>query len=236
MALLTDTDLNKIINKNTEKKPTDEQLQIFNFDEKNLTPVGYDLRIGERHISKKKGLIITRKKTRKKNFLKISPGDTVLITTLENIWMPQNRKISAIILSKVSQVSKGLSHIATTIDADYRGNLLIAITNHSKEKIELKYGETFCTIVFFENLSPSTVFCKKEPGRIDQLMKHFEEESKKARRKEMCQKLIYAGIATVVVLLAIYGAARLSNNDIPSMLSAGAFALSFCVFLLKISK
>jgi len=126
MALLTDTSIREILCKSPQSQSSNELL-INPFDEDSLTPVGYDLRVGNLYSSK-------RGETYNINtdeFVEIFPGDTVLIRTLENISMPKDKSISAIILSKVSKVSKGLSHISTTIDADWSGYLLIAINNHS---------------------------------------------------------------------------------------------------------
>ena len=139
MCLLTDTDLKKLIC--TEREWLDEKtLHIFPYEEECMTPVGYDVRVGNQYASSIDARIYNLNDG---DHVTILPGDTVLITTLENIEMPRNRNYSAFITSKVSKVSQGLSHISTNIDPDWRGNLLIAMHNPSRNIIYLFFREPF---------------------------------------------------------------------------------------------
>ena len=177
MSLLTDTDLKKLIC--TDREWLDENtLHIYPYEEECMTPVGYDVRVGNQYVSSIDARIY---KLSNADHVRILPGDTVLITTLENIEMPRNRHYSAFITSKVSKVSQGLSHISTNIDPDYRGNLLIAVHNPSRNVIDLPYREPFCTLNFIQNVSPSTKGCGKDPGRTDLLLNNFADDVKKAR-------------------------------------------------------
>jgi len=186
VSLLTDSDLEKILVKE-EKYSSDENLIISPFSNDSLTPVGYDLRVGETAaISTKSGRI---QLVEGESFT-IPASSTALVATLENIGMPRDRSLSALIESKVTKVSKGLSHISTTVDPDWKGNLLIAIHNHSSEKFKLSYGETFCTIVFIKNLSPSNKPCDKQPGRLDVFLEKFEEESARAAKKRTFKEFL----------------------------------------------
>lgn len=128
MALLTDTDLEQLICRDAVWRDRNT-LHIYPYSEESLTPVGYDLRIGGSYSSTLKVGVFELSEG---DSLSIGAGDTVLISTLENIGMPQDRTLSALIVSKVSQVSAGLSHIATTIDPDWSGNLAIAVHNHAR--------------------------------------------------------------------------------------------------------
>ena len=197
MSLLTDSDLEKIL-KNEEEGASDENLIIYPFSNDSLTPVGYDLRVGETAATSNKA---GRIKLVEGESFTIPANTTALVTTLENIGMPKNRSLSALIESKVTKVSKGLSHISTTVDPDWKGNLLIAVHNHSSDKFKLSYGEAFCTIVFIENLSPSKKPCDKQPGRLDVFLDKFEEESAKAAKKRTFKEflpplviLLFAGV------------------------------------------
>jgi len=206
MSLLTDTDLSKIICTDEICEDKVKKIQIFPFAEKSLTPVGYDLRVGNLYSSAFKS---DKFKLTKDDKIIIDPRDTVLITTLESINMPTDRSISALILSKVSKVSEGLSHISTTIDPDWKGPLLIAMNNHSKNKVELNCGDAFCTVVFFENKSPSTKKCGKEPGRNDLFMKQWIHEARKVKQKEMLKTFVSPGI---IILSLIIGYSFFGNN------------------------
>ncbi|MCX5964280.1 MAG: hypothetical protein NT070_14395 [Cyanobacteria bacterium] len=69
------------------------------------------------------------------------------IETNESIWV--SKKISGTYHSKVALVSKGLSHIGTTLDPEYVGCSLIAIHNHSNQDVSLTPEiDTFATLVF----------------------------------------------------------------------------------------
>ena len=86
----------------------------------------------------------------------------------------------------------------------WKGNLLIAIHNHSNKKIKLVYGEAFCTIVFVKNLSESTKLCKKEDGRSDIFLKEFDEEHAEARKCRRLQELLPLFIILVIPTIGYY--------------------------------
>jgi deoxycytidine triphosphate deaminase len=158
MSILTDTDLEPLIDSSGE-------LVISPFNQECLTPVGYDLRIGKTYTTS--DIKQVRRNLNEGESITLKPGTTALISTLEYVQMPKSRTVSGLIESRVSQVSKGLSHVSTTVDPDWRGHLLIAIHNHAVEEVKLKYGETFCTIVFLKNESPATRDSNKHPDRLD---------------------------------------------------------------------
>ena len=200
MCLLTDTDIEKIIAKEAAGAP-DNALVICPFSPDSLTPVGYDLRVGVTVATSNE---IGRKKLVDGESFTIAPGATALISTLEVLRMPLDHSISGLIESKVTKVSKGLSHISTTVDSDWEGNLLIAVHNHSSGKFTLSYGETFCTIVFMKNISPSSKPCEKQPGRLDILLDKFDEDAHRARRKRFIKEYIPPLIILITSILGYY--------------------------------
>lgn len=205
MAFLTDTDLGKIICDGTTE-PGADSLVITPFFSESLTPVGYDLCVGSPYATSNKAGI---RELEKGESLVIAPGSTALITTLENIQMPQSRIISGLIESKVTKVSEGLSHISTTVDADWKGNLLIAMHNHSTEEVSLEYGETFCTMVLFKNLSPATLDCDKDPGRTDVFFRKFIEDTRRAEQKRRIRT--YAP-PLIIIVISILGYVLFGNT------------------------
>lgn len=205
MSFLTDTDLRRIISEDKNDSNT-SKLIIYPFDEGWLTPVGYDLRVGSQYsTSERPG----NKTLHEGESLILAPKSTGLITTLEYIRMPQSRAYSGMIASKVTKVSRGLSHISTTVDPDWQGNLLIAVHNHSENNVKLKYGEAFCTIVFLKNLSPSSKNSNKPPKRIDVLLDKFNRESQQADRQRKWKSLIPPGI---IILISAIGYLLFGNN------------------------
>ena len=186
MSLLTDTDIRAILCNTEAWESPRESLRIFPFSEQSLTPVGYDLRVGHCYAS---SIDADRYKLGEGDVVTIRPGDTVLITTEESVDMPQSLTLSAFVTSKVSKVSMGLSHISTNVDPDWRGNLLIAMHNPSVVTLTLERGETFCTINFIQNLSPSTKSSEKPPGRTDLLLETFVDNLRKTKEKRQAEEL-----------------------------------------------
>lgn len=157
MSILTDTDLKKILCYDEGQWSKEKPLLIQYGSEKCLTPMGYDLRVGgfyKTFITKPN--LVPLKKGEKAT---IKPGDIALIGTYEKLRMPKDGSISALILSRVSQVSRGLSNISTKVDPGWaEGELLIPVQNFSRDVIQLEYNEKFCTIVFFKNESNASPY------------------------------------------------------------------------------
>lgn len=150
MSILSDLEIKRLIEADSEEK----KLIINSFEENCLTPMGYDLRVGGYYKSYENEIRQISIKEGEK--IKIKPGETALINTLEEIVMPRECSIGALLVSKVSQVNKGLSHISTKIDPNWAGgSLQIAVSNFSKKIIELEYKEKICCIVFFNIENPS---------------------------------------------------------------------------------
>ena len=209
MSLLTDTDL-RVLMCSEQEWADKNKIHIHPFIEKNLTPVGYDLSVGDSYAS---ALKPERIDINVGDRVTIKPGDTVLITTLEKIEMPQDRKISALVLSKVSKVSKGLSNISTTIDPDWKGELSIPIHNLSKSSVSMGYGETFCTIVFFENKSAATKDCGKDQRRLDILVNEWTEVARRANKKLKTEELVKIIIPIgIIMLFSIIGYQIFGNS------------------------
>lgn len=226
MSFLTDTDLKPLIC--TEKEwLSKDKLNIHPYSEECLTPVGYDLRVGNSYASSFNSSVSYIKDKQK---IIVRPWETVLITSLENIGMPQSKKYSAFITSKVSMVSRGLSHISTNIDPDWKGNLLIAIHNPSKSQITLISGEAFCTINFIENKSPSSKKCEKEPGRTDILLNNYAAKSKETidiEHKHKIKRFAFQG--GLVLSFGLIGWWLFGNGPgfIASVAMGGNIALCF---------
>ncbi|HLP91560.1 MAG TPA: hypothetical protein VK184_23620 [Nostocaceae cyanobacterium] len=157
MSILTDTDLNKILCYDNNQWGASKPLLIQDGSDDCITPMGYDLRVGgfyKTFIAKPNLDTLDEGKS-----VEIKPGDIALIGTYEKIKMPKDGSISALILSKVSLVSKGISNISTKVDPGWaEGELLIPVQNFSRDIIKLDYKEKFCTIVFFKNESPASLY------------------------------------------------------------------------------
>lgn len=237
MSILTDTDIATLLNSTSVWTDKDSTLHIYPFDPESLTPVGYDLRVGKRYVSAVHGgptNVVPGES------IPIDPGETVLIETLERVDLPQNRTISALVESRLTVVSQGFSHISTTIDPDWQGELLIAITNHSRETLRLKHSEAFCTIVFFQNKSPSTKPSGKAPGRTDVLLTMLAEQARRKQSREKKQKEIERLMIVIpffIVMFFIIGGYIIFRTGVGFTAALGAgVVLAEVVFLYLRSK
>lgn len=163
--ILTDADISPILGI-SRNVPNDDQIIIHPFEERCLTPVGYDLRAGDQYQLLHEGVL---HQINEGENIVIPPRETVSIRSLEWVAMPKNGSVSGLICSRVMLVSAGAGHISTTVDPDWVGNLLISFTNNSKSSISIGYGERICTIVFLENKTKSKKLSQHPPGRPDAL-------------------------------------------------------------------
>jgi deoxycytidine triphosphate deaminase len=185
-----------------------ETLLIYPFDPAMLTPLGYDLRVGEQHMSLK----------RKKEFklkpggdLTLEPGETMLISTEEYVGLPKEQTtLAALIESKVSLVSLGLSPVSTTIDPDWEGHLLVALTNYQSYPITLLRGQPFCTVIFLEVKTRATKRVGRPPGRTDIILewlrgwKKAAEDAQKSRLRRSIPVLLFVLVVLVLSAGAFY--------------------------------
>lgn len=104
------------------------------------------------HVSQFAWSLSTRQSISKDGYIIIPPHDTALIYSEESIYV--SNRIGGSYHSKVTLVSKGASHIGTTLDAQYVGCSLVAINNLGDKKLPLRIGSEFVTIQFWYLHSP----------------------------------------------------------------------------------
>ena len=145
MAILSDKDIQNSMKNN--------ELGIEPFNQKNLTPNGYDLSIDEvyirktdRHIKEGKATVppMTWFAISTKEFVKMGPGIT------SQLWI------------RSSYARKGVMASFGKVDAGFHGTLTISCFNSNDEELEIPIGDRFCQIVF-EHLSskPLELYDKK---------------------------------------------------------------------------
>lgn len=131
---------------------TKGDLGIDPFDDKQVQPASYDLRVGEQGIttsSKKKIDLKTD------GFLVIHPGDFAVVLVHENIRLGNQYAARFGLRSKYAR--KGL--VATTglqIDPGYDGKLIVGLTNLTPKPITLPYKDDFLSIEFHRLDEPTT--------------------------------------------------------------------------------
>lgn len=139
----------------------DQGLKIYTLCEvkEKISYASYDITPTFLALSVKTGMLETvyRKRTQYtvEHYIIVKPKDTVLMVSNEFIRMPNN--ISGYINSRVSNVVLGFGHISTTIDPNWNGALIIALSNPSNHSLKIPVG--FCyhlkgdEIVFHEENS-----------------------------------------------------------------------------------
>jgi len=153
LSVLSNYDIEKELGKN---------ILIYPFSKSNLRGASYNLTASRLAWNLETGTTIFNG-----NKIIIAPSSTALIETNETIWVSE--KITGSYHSKVKLVSKGLSHIGTTLDPLYLGNSLIAIHNHSNKPVEITELDSFVTLVLYYVASKSTIdpVGNNAPGRPD---------------------------------------------------------------------
>ncbi|WP_409524012.1 dCTP deaminase [Nitrincola sp. MINF-07-Sa-05] len=120
------------------------EILISPFDENQIQPASYDLRVGEEAVTTSHEGIINIKD---KGFLKLKPGDFAVITVYEEIKLgPQYVGRFGL---RSGYARRGL--IATTgpqIDPGYHGRLIVGITNLTPQDITVAYLDKFLSVEF----------------------------------------------------------------------------------------
>lgn len=156
MPTLSNVDIEREIGKN---------IYIYPFSKGKLRGASYNLTASKLAWSLQTKKSIYDAQTKK---LIIPKQSTVLIETNEAIWV--SLKIAGTYHSKVALVSKGLSHIGTTLDPEYVGSSLIAVHNNSDQDVSLiPEVDTFVTLVFQYVRTKASVKPGNDPGRPDVL-------------------------------------------------------------------
>jgi dCTP deaminase len=130
-----------------------DKLDLDPFNQKNLTPNGYDLTIEEIFIKKTNEHV-------KEGVAVIPPFSWFAISTKEFVKMSD--KITAQLWIRSSYARKGIMASFGKVDAGFHGTLTISCFNATDEKIDLPIGDRFCQIVFekLESL-PAELYDKK---------------------------------------------------------------------------
>lgn len=155
-------------------------LKIFPFEPKNLTGIGYNLSTTDFAFSINQGILLTihRKITDSgvERYVTIPANDTVLFFSKEYIEV--DHTLAGTFHSKVSRVSEGLGHISTTLDATWKGQLLISVNNPTSKGIKFdldKSGGNIMTMLLHKLDSSVTGdnIHDNNKGRCELLIAHF---------------------------------------------------------------
>ena len=129
------------------------KIGISDYNEKSLTPNGYDLRASEISIS---GTI------HKEGVISIPPRTMFYVSTIERVRMSDD--ICAQLWLRTTWIRKGIIGAFGKIDAGFEGTLTLGAFNTQDQPIELPIGERFCQMVFETLTHPSSKSYAKRSG------------------------------------------------------------------------
>src|SRR5256886_9888194 len=139
MALLSDGDIRRYLAKG--------ELRIEPFDEKNLTPNGYDVTIEE-------VLIPGSNMRTSQGVARIPPATRFAVSTRESVGL--GRHIAGQIWLRTTWARQGVLAAFGMVDAGFSGTLTFGALNGGSDVLALPIRERFAQIVFLSLESPSS--------------------------------------------------------------------------------
>jgi len=147
MALLSDGDIRRYLAKG--------ELRIEPFDEKNLTPNGYDVAIEE-------VLVPSSNDRTTRGVAEIPPATRFAVSTRESVTL--GRHLAGQLWLRTTWARRGVLAAFGMIDAGFSGTLTFGALNGGSDVLALPIGERFAQIVFLSLESPSSETYEKRSG------------------------------------------------------------------------
>jgi dCTP deaminase len=144
LAVLSDVDI--------KRKVREGALKIDGFDERNLTPNGYDVTIEEIWVP-------STDRRYRQGTASIPASAWFVIGTKEYLQLPP--ELIGGIWIRTTWVRKGILSSFGRIDAGFHGNLTFSALNASTSSVELPIGDRFAQVIF-EELTSKPEKCYKE--------------------------------------------------------------------------
>lgn len=127
---------------------------LIDADENLLNPNGIELRLGKYVRFHSTG---EEKELGPGMFLQVSPGETVVISSIEEIdftaetvrSMMPDTMLMGFITPTTTMMREGISQVATKIDAGFKGQMNWGLRNGSIQKLTLQYSEPIFKLTIF---------------------------------------------------------------------------------------
>lgn len=150
MAVYSDTDILEALGKG--------DLGITPFEERHLTPNGYDLTVAEVMVPDVHGT-----ETRfREGKVAVPGGARFLMSTREVVRMPGDACAQLWIRS--SYARRGVIGVFGKVEAGFDGTLTVAAFNAGAHPLEIPIGDRFCQIVFERLLTPPRALYAERSG------------------------------------------------------------------------
>jgi len=145
VGLLADADIRRYLAKG--------EIRIEPFDERNLTPNGYDVSIEEVVVPAPKGSARPNR---------IPPKTRFAVSTRESIAL--GRHVAGQIWLRTTWARRGVVASFGMIDAGFSGTLTFGAFNASSKPLELPIGDRFAQVVFLTLDSPASETYEQRSG------------------------------------------------------------------------
>jgi len=127
---------------------------LIGAEEQCINPNGIELRLGEYVRFYSTG---ETKKLGNGFFLKVKPGENVIISSLEKLDFTEetvqsiypDKMLMALVTPTTTMMREGISHAATKVDAGFRGNLNWGFRNNSAKEFTIQYSEPIFKLTLF---------------------------------------------------------------------------------------
>lgn len=118
-----------------EARKNIEDVIIVPFDKAKAKGTGYNLSPCTLIYSVNKKRLLKVHQNEKEVFVWVDPHDTIL--TISREYVITKRSVAGTIHSRVRMSANGLGNVSTTLDPEWKGKLLFAISNPTKRRIKL---------------------------------------------------------------------------------------------------
>ena len=171
-----------------------ENLKIIPYNEECIRGASYDLTPSAVAMSTKKGMLekVYREKAylKDKYYIYAHPKDTVLIVSNEYIQIQGN--IAGYVSSRVSKVVEGFGHISTTIDPNWAGAVLIAVSNPTNKPLKIYVGTGYDPSYRINSLATVTFHYLNTPvGYNDEPVTIISDVDYKGMRLDLLENISY---------------------------------------------
>ncbi|OPF64320.1 hypothetical protein BC358_05635 [Hydrogenophaga sp. H7] len=170
-----------------------------------ITDVGLDVTLSEKHVYNltSQQYLEIHSAGQQGAFVTVPPHATISVLTNERIRLGE--KLGGLVASKVRMVSYGYSHISTTIDPGWDGQLVLTFTNTLPRGQNLTIGHKIATIVLFESVS-AIPYKGEQPEvsaeKVNKIWTRYAQEATIASRLRR-RRNIYLAFSALIILLSL---------------------------------
>lgn len=157
-------------NKDIEKTVNEKNIAIHPLNKDSITPLGYDISIGEIiTLSSDSG----NKLVKANGKIEIPPKSLNVVVAKEFIWLSKN--VVGTLHSRGTLAAKGIFTNSTNVDPNFSGQMVMSLCNLSSKPVYLEEESHFITLIFHSALTPTldSPGAKKTARVLAELLKEY---------------------------------------------------------------